>query len=255
MTNDIPIRADFPEEDDLVLRLALGACRLVVTRGEGTPWVEGTYTDPSGDIPVRIDAEGGRLTIGQERSFAAAVGLFRGRPTCELRLGSGKPFRLQVETGASEVELQLGGVPLRGLDVKAGAGKLEVNVDRPNPTEADEVSLRIGAGGLETSGLGNLAAERLRADGGAASLALDLTGELRRPMDVTASAGMSGVRITVPGDRPVRVTTSATLGDTDLGDGFVTRDGAVHTLAEGEPVLTVHATVALGSLQLRSATA
>lgn len=110
----------------------------------------------------------------------------------------------------------------------------------------------MGAGALQTVGLGNLAADRLRADGGAAALTIDLDGELRRPLDATVSAGMSGVRITVPGSRPVRVTSAATLGDTDLGDGFVTRDGAIHTLAEGEPVLTVHATVALGSLQLRT---
>lgn len=246
-----PVDVPFPDDPGaLSLRIALGACRLVVAPGSGDPWLEGTYDDPSGDTPLRVQAEGGRVILDQDRTVAGAVGLLRGRPTCQLRLGTARPYRLQLDTGASEVVLELGAVPLLGLEVRAGAGKVELRVDAPNPADADEVVLRIGAGALAATGLGNLAAARLRADGGAAAMDLDLTGELRRPLDATVTAGMSGVKVVVPRDRPVRATATTTLGDVDLGDGFVTRDGAMWTLVEGDPVLTVHATVALGNLQL-----
>jgi hypothetical protein len=253
VTTETPIRAPFLDDGPLVLRLELGACRLRVRPGAGEPWVEGTYSDPTDDLPPRLDVATGRVTIRQDRTFSGTVGLLRGTPTCELRLGTDRPFRLELDTGASEVELDLSGVPLEGLQVRAGAGRLVLASHRPNPVDMDEVSVRMGAGAFEATGLGNLAAARLRAETGAAGVAMDLRGELRRHLDARVSAGMSGIRLTLPVDRPVRITTETTLGSTDLGDGFVTRDGATHTVAEGDPVVDLHATVALGGLQLRTA--
>jgi hypothetical protein len=252
VTTETPIRAPFVDEEPRVLRLELGACRLRVTPGAGEPWVEGTYSDPTDDLAPRLDVDRGRVTLRQERSFTGTVGLLRGSPTCELRLGTDRPFRLELDTGASEVDLDLSGVRLQGLQVRAGAGKLRIAVHRPNPVEMDELSVRMGAGALDATGLGNLAAARLRAETGAASVTMDLGGELRRHLEARISAGMSGIRLTVPEDRPVRVTSETTLGATDLGDGFVTRAGAMHTVPEGDPIIDLHATVALGSLQLRT---
>jgi hypothetical protein len=253
VTTETPIRAPFLDQGPLVLRLELGACRLRVTPGGEEPWLEGTYTDPTDDLPPRLDVDRGRVTLRQGRSFGGTVGLLRGSPTCELRLGTGRSYRLELDTGASEVDLDLSALPLDGLQVRAGAGKLTLASHRPNPVEMDEVSLRMGAGALDATGIGNLAAARLRADSGAAALTIDLRGELRRPLDARVSAGMSGLRLTLPVDRPAHVTTETTLGTTDLGDGFVTRAGAVQTVAEGDPVIHLRASVAFGSLQLRTA--
>jgi hypothetical protein len=253
VTTETPIRAPFLEEESaLILRVELGACRLRIGPGAADPWVEGTYTDPTDDLPPRLDVDRGRVTLRQDRTFGGAVGLLRGSPTCELRLGTGRSYRLELDTGASEVDLDLSGLPLEGLQVRAGAGKLTIACHRPNPGEMDEVSLRMGAGSLDATGLGNLAAARLRAESGAAALNVDLRGELRRPLDARLSAGMSGLRITVPVDRPVRITSETTLGSTDLGEGFVTRAGSVETAVAGAPLVQLHATVALGSLQLRT---
>jgi hypothetical protein len=252
VTTETPIRVPYVDTEPLVLRLELGACRLRVTPGGEDPWVEGTYSDPTDDLPPRLDVDGGRVTLRQDRTVGGTVGLLRGAPTCELRLGTARAFRLELDTGASEVDLDLSGVPLVGLHVRSGAGKLAVAVHRPNPADLDEVSLRIGAGSLEATGLGNLAAARLRADTGAAALSLDLRGELRHHLDARITAGMSGLRLTLPADRPVRVSSETTLGSRDIGDGFLTRDGALYTAAEGTPIVDLHATVALGSLQLRT---
>jgi hypothetical protein len=253
VTDTTVIDVPFADAEVLTLRINLGACRLRVSAGTDGSWVSGSYDDPTGELPLRVDRGTGRVTITQDRTFAGTVGLVRGAPSCELRLGTTQPFSLELVTGASDVDLDLGGVPLSGLDVRAGAGRLELRVDRPNPVEAGDVALRVGAGALEATGLGNLAAARIDAESGAAGVVLDLTGELRRRLDVRISSGMSGVTVTVPSDRPARITTAATLGGTDVGDGFRTAEGAVFTAVEGDPIVTVHATVALGGLQLRTA--
>lgn len=252
MEAETPIHAPFPEEGEPVLRLRLGACRLVLRPGAEHPWVEGTYRDPTGEEPLRLHVDGPELTLRQPYTVAGTVGLVHGTPVCELSLGTGQPYRLVLDTGASDANLDLSGLPLRGLDIRAGAGRIELAVNQPNPTEAEEVSLRLGAGSLTARGLGNLAAEHLRIEGGAAALDLDLQGELRRPLDGRIATGMAGVTVTVPGDRPVRITTEARLGGVDLGDGFVTREGAVATHTTGKPAISLHAVVALGTLRLRA---
>jgi hypothetical protein len=253
VSTDTPIRAPFVDERPLVLRLELGACRLRVAAGGDGPWVEGSYHDPTDDLPPQLLVDRGTVTLRQDRTVAGGLGLLRGAPTCELRLGTGQPFRLELETGAGDVDLDLGGVPLTALAVRAGAGKVSLVAHRPNPVELDELSVRMGAGSLRTAGLGNLAAARVRTETGAAGVSLDLTGELRRHLDVRVQAGMSGIEVIVPGDRPARVVADTTLGSTDLGPGFVTEPGGVvRTPVDGEPVVEVRASVALGGLQLRA---
>ena len=54
-------------------------------------------------------------------------------PRYELELGRQRPFALTIETGASEFDLDLGGIPLSRLMVRQGAGKFELGFLAPNP--------------------------------------------------------------------------------------------------------------------------
>lgn len=245
-----PIRAPYPEGDAPTLRLELGACRLLLSAGTGDAWVEGSYDDPTDELGIRFVEDGGVLTLSQQRSVSGVLNLFRGTPTATLRLGDARPFALEVLTGASDVELHLGGIPLTDLSVRSGAGKVELAVDRESPTQARTLSFRIGAGALETHGLGNLNAARLEVDAGAAGVELDLRGSQTQPISGRVSAGMSGLQVVVPAGRPARITVDTTLGGLELGDGFVTRGGEIRTMVDGDPVITLNATVALGGLQL-----
>ena len=246
------IHAEFIDQDDATLRLALGACRLRVAPGTSEPWVSGTYRDPSGRQPLRQRTGGSELSLRQERSLVSALGMLRGAAEVELRLGWARPYHLVLDTGASEVELDLHGLPLRSLELRAGAGRVRLRLDRPHPVEAERVSLRIGAGALDAAGLGNLAARSLTVDSGAAAVDLDLTGELRRTLEARVTSGISGMQVTLPSDRPARVASETTLAGTDLGDGFLTRGGELFTAVEGEPVIRIEISTTLGGLRLRT---
>lgn len=54
-----PIHVPFPEaggevQAELLLRISVGACRLTVKPTAGENWVEGSYADPFGLLPLRI---------------------------------------------------------------------------------------------------------------------------------------------------------------------------------------------------------
>src|SRR5215208_1349004 len=116
---DMPINVDYPASDDLHLRIALGACRFKASPGEGEAWITGTCDDPTGKRPPRIVEEGGTVRITEgEPSWERIPAVFGGVPRYELAIGRGRSFALTIETGASEFEVDLGGVPITTLSVR-----------------------------------------------------------------------------------------------------------------------------------------
>jgi uncharacterized protein YjbI with pentapeptide repeats len=130
-----PINVAYPAADDLHLRIALGACRFEARPGAEQSWVGGTYHDPTGNRAPIIDTERQPVTITEvEPSFERIPNaVFGGVPRYKLEFGKGRPFALTIVTGVSEFDLDLGGVPLKALSVRQGAGRFNLNFSAPNP--------------------------------------------------------------------------------------------------------------------------
>jgi hypothetical protein len=253
---DTPIHVAYPSVSNPHLRIALGACRVAGRAGAGNEWVAGTYSDPTDRRPLRIVEEEAGATITEaEPSFERIQAVFGGVPRYELEFGKEKPFALTIETGASDFDLDLGGVPLSRFMVRQGAGKFELGFTQPNPEHLELLEISSGAATIELENLANANFSELRLSGGAASYELDFDGVLSRDAEVSIETGISGVVVYVPSSTAARVTAETTLGSVDVGDGFTKREGAFSTEAalRGDgPVLRIRAGVRLGSLQLRT---
>jgi hypothetical protein len=253
---ETPIHITYPSESSPYLRIALGACRVVARPGEGEEWVAGTYSDPTDRRPLRIVEEEAGVTITEaEPSFERIQAVFGGVPRYELEFGKGRPFALTIETGASDFDLDLGGVPLSRLMVRQGAGKFELGFPQPNPEPMELLEISSGAAAIELENLANANFSEMRLSGGAASYELDFGGALSRDAEVSIETGISGVVVSVPSTTAARVSAETTLGSVDVGDGFTKREGAFSTesaLSGDGPVLRIRAGVRLGSLQLRT---
>ena len=253
---ETPIQVSYPSVGDPQLRIALGACRFKARPGEGDEWVAGTYSDPTDRRPLRIVEEEARVTITEaEPSFERISAVFGGVPSYEVEFGKKRPFALTIETGASDFDLDLGGVPLSRLMVRQGAGKFDLSFPSPNPEPLELLEISSGAAAIELEKLANANLSEMRLSGGAASYELDFGGVLSREAEVSIETGISGVVVSVPASTAARVTAETTLGSVDVGDGFMKREGAFSTEAalRGDgPVLSIRAGVRLGSLQLRT---
>jgi hypothetical protein len=254
---EMPINVAYPPAaEDLNLRIALGACRFRVRPGEGDAWVAGTYHDPTDGRSPRILEEGANVTITEaEPSFERIPSVFGGVPRYELEFGKGRSFAMTIETGASEFDLDLGGVPLSRLMVRQGAGRFELGFSAPNPEPMKLLEVSSGAAGIELVNLANANLSEMRLSGGAAGYELDFGGNLLRDAKVSIETGLSGVEITVPATTAARIVAETTLGSVDVGDGFTKREGAFLTegaLSGEAPVLEIGAGVRLGSLRLRA---
>ena len=253
---ETPIHVAYPAADNPHLRIALGACRFTARPGEGKEWVAGTYHDPTDRRPLRIlDEEAGATITEEQPSFERIPAVFGGVPRYELEFGKKRPFALTIETGASDFDLDLGGVPLSRLVVKQGAGKFELDFSLPNPEPMELFDVSTGAAAIELENLANANFSEMRLSGGAASYDLDFGGTLSAGRRGEHRDGDLGVTVSVPGSTAARVAAETTLGSVDVGDGFAKKEGAFFTeaaLSGGGPVLKIRAGVRLGALQLKT---
>ena len=249
------INIPYPEAADLHLRIGVGACRLRIAPGDGDAWVTGSYDDPSGSLPYRVSQDAGIVRISQERNWSDIFNLFGTRvPRFDLKLGKARSYMLTVETGASESLLDLGGLPVSRLEIKTGAGKMEINFSTPNPETMSLLNMSAGATSIEFRNLGNANFSEMFVEGGAASYRFDFDGKLQRNAHVRISTGVSSVELRVPASTAAKITPESMLGGVDVGDGYTKREGAFWTEAavRGEsPVLAIRTNVALGSLAMR----
>jgi hypothetical protein len=255
MHNVTDIHVPFPEAVELHLRIRVGACRLQLTRGGGGEWVTGTYDDPTSTLPCNVLQDGGTARITQEPHVAAMLGWRRGIPTFNLALGTRQPYTLSIETGASDTDFELGGVPLRRLSIKMGAGKNVLRFLEPNPEVLSVLDVDAGAGSYEMRNLANAGFADMTLDGGAAAFVCDFGGTLQRDASVHISSGMSTVEIAVPAATSARINAESVLGLISASDGFTTKEGGYWTRAALEsagPVLSIRASVALGTVTLNS---
>jgi hypothetical protein len=249
------LKIGFPEMNEGNLRFAVGACRLYGKPGEPQDWIRGTYNDPTGTLPCRVLQEGDSLRITQEFTPLEFWSRFATPPMFDLSLGKAKPYSLELGTGASDVKLDLGGLPLTRMELKHGAGKVELDFSQPNPQAMSILNVASGAGSTALFHLANANFTEMRLEGGAAGYQLDFGGVLRRDAHVKIQTGLAEVQISIPAFTAARVITGAVMGSLEIGDGFTKKDGAFVTPAALEhhtPLLTIEAQVAIGALKVRA---
>lgn len=162
--------------------------RVNLTMGAGTLRVDtGTDKLVAADFTYNIaawkpemrytkNADRGTLTIRQPDHAGSHFG--KTDYEWDLRLNREVPLDLNVQFGAGEAHLDVGGMALRDLEVNMGVGQLDLDL-RGSPKKSYDVRIRGGVGeavvhlpsdvGVEAEahgGIGSIQASHLRHDGG-----------------------------------------------------------------------------------------
>jgi hypothetical protein len=250
-----PISIPFPGDPSARprLRLTLAPIRLRISAADQEEWLTGSFTDPTGQMPLSVQTDGANVRITSSKNVTAFRKLKA--PELELKVSTRRPFSLSMDLGASDhTRVDLGGIPLKEVDIKIGAGQANFDFSTPNPHEMDGFALKAGAAELSLSGLGNSGARKIDIDRGAASVTIDFGGRLLRDLDAGIRTGMASSEVIVPKTTAARIRTKTALSGVNVGDGFTVKDGAYSTLAflgGQQPVLTIDLQSALGSVALK----
>ena len=179
--------------------------------------MEGTAIYNVEDLKPKINKNGNSIEIRQ--------GNFNGLPFFEdmknewdLKL-SNTPLDLNVEAGAYEGNMELGGLALKSLTVQDGASHVDISFKDPNQTEMSVLRYETGASDVKLTGLGNANFSTLTFSGGAGNYTLDFSGELQRDGVVTVESGLGNLSLIVPDDVDAVVTVEGAALNVNHGSG------------------------------------
>lgn len=242
------------DESRLDVRVRYGAGELMIRPGDAGELYrvalryDSDVFDPvthyrSGELEVGVERRGGGLRI---RNTEAGE--------LRLQLSPDVPLDLDLDFGAVEADLDLGGMQISSLDVETGASETELRFDEANRAECDQLKIAMGAASFVARGLGNAGCGTMKVEGGVGELTLDFAGTWTRDMDADITMALGSVTLVVPDDVGVQVDKEAFLIDFDH-NGFLRRDdlyysenwdGATHRLR-------INLKGAFGSLNIRRA--
>lgn len=170
----------------------------------------------------------------------------------EVGVGRDVPVALEVTVGAAEVDMELDGVPLTGLEISTGASETTVRFDAPNPTEMERMDVRAGAAEMELLGLANAGARRVRVEGAVGDVTLDFSGEWRRDMEASVKMGLGSLTLRIPSDVGVRLRKKSLLSSFSGFGLRETDDGSYRSdnWSETEHRLELSVDAAFGSIDV-----
>ena len=122
-----------------------------------------------------------------------------------LTLSTRYPAELTFEIGASEADIDFGGLPVTDLNLQIGAASGKIDFSKPNPERLRSARIDVGASSVEFTNLGNANFDYLKFSGGATSSDLDFMGSYTGKSEVKLDIGLGSADVVLPENLPVRI--------------------------------------------------
>jgi hypothetical protein len=247
-TDEINVAA-LPAGEVADLRLDFGAGELTLNPGDQGTLVTGTATYNVKQLKPEVTVTGNEVVIDNgDLKFNTLPVLKDFKNEWDLALGL-DPMNLDIQAGAYQGRIELGGLALHSLKVVDGAADVELTFSSPNLVEMDALRYETGASQIHLTGLANANFSDMNFKGGAGEYVLDFSGELKRDATVTVDAGLSSVKIIVPEGTAARVIVDRGLANVDIDSGWEKSGNDYTTNGEG-PELTINVNLGAGNLNL-----
>lgn len=252
---------DWQEVSSFRQRASESALAVDVRYGAGTLRVEPGDAAELYRVGIRYDSEvfepltqydSGRLEVGVEGRGSGVD--IDNNETGEMLLALSPmvALDLDLEFGAVDAEMELGGLRISGISVETGASDTEILFSRPNPISCDRLEISMGAAALRARGLANANCARISFEGGVGDVSLDFSGDWRRNMEADLTLALGSAELLVPENVGVRVEKETFLTDFDRSR-FEERDGVYYSSnwESASRRLSVDVEGAFGSVAIR----
>ena len=150
---------------------------------------------------ARFDPAVPRLTLGTEslsRSGGVRVSHRGAPPAATIGLGTRADLDLDIELGAAEATLELGGIRISRLKLQTGASKTEVRFSESNPIRCSGAEFYAGAAELVVTGLGYSRCGEVDFNGGVGKVTLDFSGRWTGAMQLDAQMAVGELVLRLP---------------------------------------------------------
>ena len=207
--------------------------------------------------PVRqFDPAAGTLRLGVRGRDGMRVRLGDGRrreepPYFNLELSLDIPLALDLQLGAVQADVELGGLALRRIRYRTGASETRLGFARANPVPCEELVMEVGAAEFVARQLANANCARVRFSGGVGHAELDFTGTWRQDMEADLNVGIGALELRLPSDVGVEVHLSRFLASFDAA-GFTKRGDVYYSANHGTARrrLLLHINASIGGIDV-----
>ncbi|HVT37694.1 MAG TPA: LiaF domain-containing protein [Gemmatimonadaceae bacterium] len=159
------------------------------------------------------------------------------------------PIVLDVNLGAAETRMDLGGLALREVRVTAGTSASTLDFSSPNSGPMRQLDIHTGAARLEALNLANAGAPEIQVMGSAGDVLLDFGGSWSQDVAVDANIRLGKLEFRVPDDVGVRVEVRRVIGSLKGKDLTKRTDGYYSTNWDTATYkLRIHARTLLGEI-------
>lgn len=225
----VTMSRQFEDTEEIRVDVEYGAGRFSVRSvDEGLLYRMNLRYDEDSFEPV-ADLSGDRLRLGLE-SLGGSIRL-KGRTSGELdlELARGVPMDLDLEFGAVQADIDLGGLWLTDLELSTGASESTVDISEPNPGRMESASFEVGAAEFTIHNLGNLAAEVIEVDAGVGSIVLGLDGRWERDARLDIDMGLGSLELRIPEGLGIQLRKNSFLTALD-SEGLIKRGDVYESL-------------------------
>ncbi|MBD3332846.1 hypothetical protein GF356_08345 [candidate division GN15 bacterium] len=157
------------------------------------------------DAHYRVRGDRGYLDLESERRSDGDVDTEEHR--WDIGLSQRYRHNLNMDLGAADIEMDLGGLSIEELMLDVGAASCDIDFSAPTKVRMREINIDAGASSLEMTNLGNARFDELDFSGGVGSFDLDFFGDFEGRSYVSIEVGMGTADIVVPEGLAVRLET------------------------------------------------
>lgn len=211
------------------------------------------YYDAERSSAIHSLENGRVLTLGVAReSNVVTAGRSADENRMDLALSPEVPIELSLGLGAVQADLDLGGMSLTSLEIRAGANDTHVEFEVPNRVAMRSLEVEAGAASVHLTSIANANAALLRVETGVGSVELDFRGTWTRDLAASVEVGFGALKLIVPEDVGVRLEVGKVMARV-TADGLVSRDGVLvsDNWETARYKLTVRAKTVLGTVDVR----
>ncbi len=164
-----------------------------------------TYDDRQSDATVEYEVDGGVGRLFLESELKKKTSFDTDDNEWSVGLSSRYPMSMDLNLGASDAELELGGLQIEQFKIDVGAASCHIGFTEPNPVRMERFSVEAGACSIEMSDIGNANFESFELEGGVGSFDLDFRGDYTAESSIELEIGIGSADITLPRGIPVRI--------------------------------------------------
>lgn len=210
------------------LRAALdfGSGRVVVRAGDANElYAMRLEYDAERFAPIqRFDVRTGILQLGARPIGSAGLRVTSRehlRQAARFEFAPGVPLSLEANLGASESHLDMAGLALQDLTIRAGASRSTVTASAPTTGRCERARFLSGASELDLTGLANLRCRQIEVDGGAGRTLMNFGGTWSVDIHLEATQTAGALTLQIPRGTGVRLQATGRFLSRLTFDGLV----------------------------------